>query len=188
MISIAAARRGLAVFSLLALTAASQAADWKVLDKSALTFSGAQMGEPFKGAFTRFDAQISLDPDHLESAKIAVSVDLASAATGDRQRDGALPEKDWFDVAKTPTARFVATEVKRTDKGFVATGDLTIRGATQKIALPFTLDLDGRSARARGHVDLMRNAFGVGQGDYATDAWVAFQVGVDVDIFAQRAD
>jgi polyisoprenoid-binding protein YceI len=171
--------------------AAADAAEWKVLaPKSALAFTGTQMGEKFSGAFTRFDAQISFDPEHPEAAKIAVTVDLASAATGDRQRDGALPDKDWFNVAKTPTATFVATEVLRADKGFVASGDLTLRGVSKKIVLPFTFDIDGRTARARGHVDLLRNEFGVGQGDYASDAWVAFAVGVDVDLdlVAERTD
>jgi polyisoprenoid-binding protein YceI len=168
---------------------AVDAAEWRVVKhKSALTFSGAQMGEKFKGAFTRFEARISLEPDHLETAKIAVTVDLASAMTGDRQRDGALPDKEWFDVAKTPQASFVATEVRRDGGGLVATGDLILRGVTKRIVLPFTLDIAGKEARAKGHVDLLRQDFGVGQGDYATDAWVAFQVGVDVDLVAERAD
>ncbi|MCW2283892.1 polyisoprenoid-binding protein YceI [Rhodoblastus acidophilus] len=176
------------VLMALALSGAAQASEWKILPGSALTFTGTQMGDKFTGAFSRFDAKISLDPDHPEAAKIAVSVDLASAATGDRQRDGALPDKDWFDVAKTPTASFVATEVSRTEKGFVARGDLTLRGVTKKIVLPFTLDINGKTARAKGHADLLRNEFGVGQGDYSSDSWVAFQVGVDVDLVAERAE
>jgi len=181
---------GRAGLILLALAGpAVEAAEWKVLaDKSALSFTGTQMGEKFTGRFQRFDARISLDPDHPETATIAVAVDLASAATGDRQRDGALPEKDWFDVAKTPQAGFVATEVRRDEHGFVATGDLTLRGVTKRIGLPFTLALDGKSLHVRGHADLLRNDFGVGQGDYASDAWVAFQVGVDVDLVAERAE
>jgi polyisoprenoid-binding protein YceI len=185
-------RQGLLLLALavvFGLSPVAQAAEWKlVAEKSALTFTGTQMGEKFTGRFTRFDARIGLDPDHPEAAKIAATVDLASAATGDRQRDGALPEKDWFDVAKTPTATFVAKEVKRADKGFIATGDLTLRGVTRTIALPFTLEIDGKVAHAKGHADLLRNAFGVGQGDYSSDAWVAFQVGVDVDLVAERAD
>ncbi|PPQ26491.1 hypothetical protein CCR94_22295 [Rhodoblastus sphagnicola] len=175
--------------SLFVFAGVAHAAEWKLTaDKSSLAFTGTQMGEKFTGRFQRFDAQITLDPDHPETAKILVTVDLASAATGDRQRDGALPEKDWFDVAKTPQATFTATEVKRAEKGFVATGDLTLRGVTKKIALPFTLDLAGKTARAKGHADLLRNDFGVGQGDYAIDTWVAFQVGVDIDLVAERAD
>ncbi len=178
----------IAVAALL-LAASAQAAEWKILsDKSALSFTGTQTGEKFTGRFTRFDARISFDPDHPEAGKIQVSVDLASAASGDKQRDAAMPEPDWFNVARTPKAEFTSTEVRRTEKGLEAIGDLSLRGVTKKIALPFTLEIAGKTAHARGHVDLARNDFGVGQGDWASDAWVAFQVGVDVDLWAERAD
>lgn len=167
----------------------ARAADWKMLPgESALTFTGVQTGEKFSGKFGRFDAQVSLDPDRLDDAKIVVTVDVASAATGDRQRDTAMPAKEWFDAAGFPQARFVSRKVMRAASGYDALGDLTLRGVTREIHLPFTLDIDGRKAHARGHVDLKRDVFGVGQGDWATGDWVALEVGVDFDLKAERAD
>ena len=59
---------------------------------------------------------------------------------------------------------------------------------TKKIHLPFTLAIDGRKAEAKGHADLRRDAFGVGQGQWASDEWVGFNVGVDFDLKAERTD
>lgn len=177
-----------AVVALLLASSSAQAADWKILPDSALTFSGTQTGEKFIGRFGRFDAAISLDPDQLDTAKIVVTVDVASAATGDKQRDTALPAKEWFDAASFPQAKFESRQVRRTPDGYEAVGDLTLRGVTREIRLPFTLEIDGRKVKARGHVDLKRDVFGVGQGDWASGDWVALEVGVDFGLKAERAD
>jgi polyisoprenoid-binding protein YceI len=170
-------------------TSAVHAAEWKLgPGESALTFSGTQAGEKFGGKFGRFDAHVSLDPDKLDEAKIVVTVDVASAATGDRQRDSAMPSKEWFDARNFPQARFESRKVSRAADGYEALGDLTLRGVTKEIRLPFTLAIDGRKAQAKGHVDLKRDVFGVGQGEWATGEWVALDVGVDFDLKAERAD
>lgn len=181
-------KRAVLVAALLATASAGQAAEWKILPGSALTFTGEQAGEKFTGRFSRFDAKISLDPQKLAEAKIVVTVDLASAATGDRQRDTALPDKDWFDLAAFPQARFESRQVTRTAAGYEAVGDLTLRGVTKEVHLPFALAIDGRRAEAKGHADLKREAFGVGQGQWASDEWVSFNVGVDFDLKAERTD
>nr|WP_252393797.1 YceI family protein [Candidatus Rhodoblastus alkanivorans] len=172
----------------MASASAAQAASWKVLPGSALTFTGSQAGEKFTGHFGQFDAKISLDPDKLAEASIVVAVDVASAATGDLQRDTALPAKDWFDAAAFPQARFESHQVTRTAAGYEAVGGLTLRGVTKEIHLPFTLAIDGRKAEAKGHLDLNRDLFGVGQGQWTSDEWVALKVGVDFDLKAERTD
>ena len=67
-------------------------------------------------------------------------------------------------------------------------GNLTLRGVTRPLTLPFTLEIDGSVAQAKGRVELSRDAFGVGQGPWATGEWVALEVGVDIAITATRED
>ena len=153
--------------------------------RSAIRFSGVQVGTPFSGRFERFEARVEFDPAKPEAGRATVLVDLASARTGDTQRDTALPQKDWFDVASASHARFEASRF--VDKGggdYEAVGDLTIRGTKRPLTLPFHLSLDGDRAHATGHVSLVRTAFGVGQGAWASGQWVALEVGVDVDLVA----
>lgn len=176
-----------AAFLIAVVATPVHAASWSVdPSKSKLAFSGTQTGTPFDGSFSRYTATIDFDPDHLETSRIAVTVDLASAVTGDAQRDAALPEPDWFDTGKFPQARFESLAIRKTGDGaYEASGTLTIRGVSQPVTLPFTLQIDGTNAHAKGHVDLLRNNFGIGQGAWSTDQWVAFEVGVDIDIVAK---
>lgn len=176
------------VLALALLTTPVSAAEWRLSPGSTLKFSGTQTGAGFSGRFDKFSAQIALDPERLDEARIAVIVDIASAATGDKQRDEAMPQKDWFDAAKFPQAKFSSTAVRKTDKGFEAEGELSLRGVSRPIKIPFTLTIDGARAQAHGHVDLRRDMFGVGQGEWASGDWVGLDVGVDFDLKAERAD
>ncbi|KMO37096.1 polyisoprenoid-binding protein [Methylobacterium tarhaniae] len=172
--------------ALLAAPCAAQAADWTVDPaKSRIGFSGIQVGAPFKGRFTRYDAQISFDPAKPEAGKAVVVVDLTSAETGDKQRDEALPQADWFNTSKDKQARFEATRfVAKGGDAYDAVGTLTIRGIRKDVTLPFRLTVSGGTAHAVGHLDLVRTDYGVGQGSWANDSMVALQVGVDVDVTA----
>lgn len=165
------------------------AASWKVdAAKSQLSFSGVQTGTTFKGRFSRFSAQIDFDPDHPETSRIAVVIDTASAMTGDAQRDGALPGKDWFDIARFPQAKFETTAIRKTGANdYEATGNLTLRDITKPIILPFTLQISGTTAHAKAHLSLVRTLFGVGLGPWSSGQWVALDVEVDVDIVATPA-
>ena len=130
---------------------------------------------------------MDFDPATPEKGHAVVLIDLASARTGDAQRDEALPQKDWFDVGKSPQARYEATRFVDKGKGnYEAVGTLEIRGTTRDAVLPFHLETAGDQAHAKGHLDLVRTSFGVGQGAWATGQWVALEVGVDVDLKATR--
>lgn len=180
------ARRLALLLALHVCAAPALATEWRVDPKaSTLGFSGVQVGAPFSGRFERFEATISFDPAHPEAGRASVLVDLASARTGDVQRDEALPQKDWFDAKSASQARFEATRfVAKGDGAYEAVGTLTIRGAARDVTLPFRLSVDGARARATGHTSLVRTDFGVGQGPWASGQWVAIEVGVDVDLVA----
>ncbi len=170
----------------LAAPSVARAADWAVDPaKSRIGFSGTQVGAPFKGRFTRYDARIDFDPAKPEAGKAVVLIDLTSAETGDKQRDEALPQADWFNTSKDKQARFEATRfVAKGGDAYDAVGTLTIRGLRKDVTLPFTLTVSGGTAHAVGHLDLVRTDYGVGQGSWANDSMVALQVGVDIDVTA----
>lgn len=169
---------------------AAPAATWQI-DPAAsrLTFTGTQLGQPFQGRFEKFSASIQFDPAAPEAGgQVAVLVDMASARTGDAQRDGAMPEADWFATSRFAQARFEATRFRRTGAdAYEAEGTLTIRDVTRPLILPFTLKPDGDATRAQGTVTLTRSDFGVGQGQWASGQWVALEVAVSFDLKAVPA-
>lgn len=167
-----------------------QAANVWVVDPahSHLGFSGTQLGALFKGEFHTYDAAIVFDPAHPENAHVTVNIDMATARTGDTQRDAALLQTDWFDTARFPKATFEATGFRSKGNGAWETpGTLSIHGVRKEVLLPFTLALDGVTAHAKGRLELTRTSFGVGQGTWSSGQWVALEVGVDLDLIATRA-
>ena len=165
------------------------AADWTVdQGKSRLGFSGVQVGASFQGRFTRWEAHIAFDPAKPEAGHATVLIDMASARTGDTQRDEALPQGDWFASSQFPQARFEAKSFRAKGGGaYEAVGTLTIRGISHDAVLPFTLTVSGDTAHVQGRMQLVRTGFGVGQGAWSSGQWVALDVGVDVDLTATRS-
>lgn len=159
--------------------AAQPLADWTVASGGRLGFTARWNGEAVDGRFERWRAAIRFSPDDLAKSTIRVTVDLASADTGDGQRDDSLKSSDFFDVGAHPSAVFAARDIRHLggDK-YEARGTLDLHGATKPATLRFTLRIDGDRARVAGTARIDRTAFGVGQGEWAaTDAIAA---GVDI--------
>ncbi|EIZ79534.1 hypothetical protein WSK_1868 [Novosphingobium sp. Rr 2-17] len=82
---------------------------------------------------------LSLDPKNLASAKLDVSVPVATVSTTNKVLDGELVGPEWFDAAKYPTMRFVSTKVTRTGPGTAnIAGNLTLHGVTKPVTLKAT--------------------------------------------------
>ncbi len=173
----------------LALPAAAASASVWTVDKAAsrIGFRSSFGGQAVEGAFRRWDAQIQFDPKALAASRVLVTVDAASAATGDASKDEALPTADWFDTAHFPRATFAASSFKDLGGGrYQAFGTLTLRGVAKPVVLPFTLAITGAQARMTGQVALNRSVFGVGKGQFASAETVPFEVAVTVAVAARR--
>jgi polyisoprenoid-binding protein YceI len=92
-----------------------------------------------KGSFDTYSGTIALDPKNIENSSVEITIESASISTRNEKRDGHLKSPDFFDVEKNPTLTFKSKKVAKKGEGWVAIGDLTIRGVTKEIELPFTL-------------------------------------------------
>jgi polyisoprenoid-binding protein YceI len=162
------------------------AAEWNVdAARSRLGFVGSQGGTPFEGRFERWTAHIDYDPANPAAARVAVDIDMASARTGDAQKDQSLPGAEWFDAQAFPKARFEASGFRpKGGDAFEAPGTLTIRGTGKAVTLPFTLETGGGKAHAKGRLDLVRTDYGIGRGEWKSGDMVALQVAVVFDLEA----
>jgi cytochrome b561 len=181
-------RRMMPALLLAALALPAGAADWQVDPaKSNLGFLGTISGKGFEGHFKTWTADIAFDPANPAAGHAKVVIDMSSAVTGDKQRDYALPDTDWFDARKSPQAFFEATSF--TAKGgnaYEAVGTLTIRGTKKPVTMPFTLDIAGDAAHAKGQLDIVRTDYGVGQGEWGDGATIALKVGIVFDLTAKK--
>ena len=172
-----------------AAAAAPAPAAW-IVDKagSGLRFTSSMAGESFTGVFRRWDAAIRFDPANLAASSVAADIDVASAVTGNADRDQALPTATFFDAPAHPHATFVAHGFRAVGPGrYVADGVLTLRGVAKPLTLPFTLAITGAQARMTGAVAINRLAFGVGQGEWQAVDAIPASVTVSIAISARRA-
>lgn len=179
----------LLIAALPATSFAAAAPAWTV-DKAAskVAFVSVFSGEGFTGVFRRWDADIRFDPANLAASSVTATFDMTSAATGDADRDSALPTSTWFAAAANPKAVFTARTFKALGGGrYQAIGDLTLRGVTKPLTLPFSLVITGDTARMNASVAVSRLAFGVGQGEWANTEVVPATVTVNISLTARRA-
>lgn len=163
--------------------------EWQIRDAdSSLKFSVAIEGSPAEGEFTEFNAEITFDPHMLDQSRITILIDLdhIEAFYSDVAKN--LRKKDWFDVIRYPTARFVGDDFKHLGgNDYQVTGDLTLRDVTRRETLYFTLtEYDGQQAEIRGRMEINRLDYGVGQGGWRAVSSVAGQVFLDVVVKALR--
>ena len=169
--------------SALALTATLSApalAQQKLVPaQSEIAFTSRQMGVPVDGRFTKFDAQVAFDPKTPEAARIAFTVDLASATLGAPETEAELVKPDWFDTKRFPQATFQSTSVKAAGPGrFDVAGKLAIKGASRDIVVPVTLAPAGANTLASGAFAIKRLDFKIGDGGWKDTSMVANDVQV----------
>ena len=157
----------LLVFALIFFGAAAHAADYVALPESTLGFSASFQGEAFDGKFAKFTPLIRFDPAQLGSSRFDVRIPLASANTRNDERDQMLRSVDFFDVAKQPEARFIATRFRALGGNrYAADGSLALHGVSKPVLLSFTWT-PGAQPVLIGEATLKRLDFGVGSGDWA---------------------
>lgn len=178
-------------WSLLVLGGATQAATAWTADpaQSRLEFVATQAGGTFDGRFARFQAETEFDPAELPAGRLRVEVDIASAETGNDERDGVLVGPDFFAVERWPTATFTADRFAARGPGrFEAAGTLTLRGVAKDLTLDFTFVPAGGGVTAEmaGTTTLRRLDFGVGQGEWRDTDWVGDEVRIRFKLILHR--
>lgn len=89
------------------------------------------------GRFNKFEGHAYIDPDNPGKSNIQVTIDAASVDTAIPPRDANLRSTSFFDAEKHPKITFQSTRIVQTEQGYIAEGDLTLRGITKKIRIPF---------------------------------------------------
>ena len=89
-----------------------------------------------RGSFEQFEGSAELDFDDPTRSTASVTFDIASIATGQKQRDEHLRTNDFFDAATYPKGTFVSTGITTVDDDtFAMTGDLTLKGVTKPVTI-----------------------------------------------------
>jgi polyisoprenoid-binding protein YceI len=89
------------------------------------------------GSFDIFHAAVQTEEEDFMKAKVTFTADVNSISTGNEQRDAHLKSEEFFDAAKYPQLKFVATKYESVDNdgSYELYGDLTIRDVTKNVKL-----------------------------------------------------
>ena len=182
----------LAAASAVAFSTSALAKDW-VLDTeaSSVTANLTVFNAPVTARFDRFDANITFDPNALESASInAVVYSGSGVARDDEGREiseyqDALVGSSGLDIANHEAVRFTSSSITATETGYEAVGTLTLRDMTRDVVLNFTLDINGDRAVAQGGFTLSRDDLGLVNSSWGDN--IADTVELDLHIEADRA-
>ncbi|KGM51442.1 hypothetical protein N792_09850 [Lysobacter concretionis Ko07 = DSM 16239] len=163
------------------------AADYVQAPGSTLTFASQFEGEIFTGHFSRFTTTLSFDPQHLDQARLEVTIPLASATTANPERDSTLQGSDFFSSAVFPQARYSASKFRHLgDNRYAADGTLTLRNVSHPVTLTFSWT-DGAAPVLAGKATVQRLDFGVGGGDWADLKMIPNAVAVSTRVNLQAA-
>jgi polyisoprenoid-binding protein YceI len=124
------------------LVSTGAAADKFMIDKthSSIQFSVSHMViSKIKGEFGDYTGSIVYDDKDITKSSFDVTIQVASIDTKDEKRDEHLRKPDFFDASTYPEITFKSKRVEKSGDGFVAIGDLTMRGVTKEISMPFTV-------------------------------------------------
>ena len=92
-----------------------------------------------KGNFGTFTGHIMFDEEDVTRSSVEVTIETASVDTDNERRDNHLRSADFFAADSFPQIRFVSKRVEHAGDGLVVTGDLTMRGITREVRIPFEL-------------------------------------------------
>ena len=92
-----------------------------------------------EGRFKDFSGTIQYNAADPTKSTVEFSAKIDSIDTGVAQRDAHLRTADFFDAERFPTMMFKSKHVEKKGKGYVLHGDLTIKGVTKPVSLPFTM-------------------------------------------------
>ncbi|HEY2267674.1 MAG TPA: YceI family protein [Streptosporangiaceae bacterium] len=94
-----------------------------------------------RGAFNEFEGTATLDGANPASSSAQVTIKAASIDTRNAQRDEHLRSNDFLSMDEYPQITFSSTGARQVDDStFELAGDLTIKGVTNQITVPFSFE------------------------------------------------
>jgi len=118
------------------------------------------------GRFNEPNGTVTVDDADPSKSSFTLELQTQKVDTGVQKRDDHLRSPDFFNAKQFPTIKFASKEVKKTDKGYELTGDLTMHGVTKSITV--SMEQTGQGSMGPRQiigfettVDLKRSDFGM---------------------------
>ena len=130
------------------------AVNWQIANGYALKFEGTDAA----GGFSKMTGDIAFDENNLETAKMAVTIDVTSISTGNGMKNGHAKSEKWFNAKQFPTITFTSSKFAKIASGYSVDGTLDLHGVKKPITIPFTFS----NNTFKGNFSVNRMDYGVG--------------------------
>ena len=151
------------------------------ITQAEVTFKIKNAGLNVDGSLGGFKGEINFDPQNPGSSTMEASVDVSTIDTGIGMRDKHLKKDDYFDVEKYPRISMQSTSIKPAGEGsYEGKFDLTIKGKTQEVVIPFTVDASNNAYLLKGSFEINRQDFGVGGNSLTLSDNVTVSIEIEV--------
>lgn len=116
-----------------------------------------------EGVFENWKAQVDLDPTRLDALQLGVQAQSASIKTGNSFEETLIKGENFFAAEKHPEISVASRKISTEGAGrFRMDADLTLRGTTHPVVIPFALELNGEhEGQMRGEFEFNRKDFGI---------------------------
>ncbi len=105
------------------------------------TFVGFDIGHlglsRVQGRFDKLVGTLQIDGKDLSKSSVQLTMQTESVDTNVAPRDMDLRSSNFFDVAKYPEMTFRSTRIRSYGRGYLAEGDLSLKGVTKPVTISF---------------------------------------------------
>jgi len=146
---------------------------WKVKgDDYVVEFTGGNIHGTIKG----LKADIIFDKENPDAAKISASIQAPTLATGFFIKTSHA--KDALGADEHPTIKFVSTSVSKNGEGFLAKGELTLKGVSKPATIHFTFEEKGNQGVFKGTLKMIPKEYGIDRNGTPSEVIVSLTVPV----------
>ncbi|TWI99397.1 polyisoprenoid-binding protein YceI [Mucilaginibacter frigoritolerans] len=148
-----------------------------------ISFKIKNMGIGTGGTIGGLQASVKFNPADLTASTLDASVEVNTINTDNSMRDEHLRGEDFFDLAHYPKITIKSVSFKhKSGNNYSGIFDLTIKGKTKQVEVPFTYTDKGNTIILNGTFKLNRLDFGVG----GSSLVMGNEVSVTVDAEMER--
>jgi polyisoprenoid-binding protein YceI len=152
----------------------------QTVNKASVTYQVKNMGFTTSGFFSGLSGDIKFDKAHLATSSIEASVETKTINSDDEARDAHLRKEDFFDVDHYPKMTIKSVSFKQKGgNNFTGLFDLTIKGKTRQVEVPFTYVQNGTAGVFKGNFKINRLDFGVGESSMVLSNEVSINVTIE---------
>ena len=127
-----------------------------------ISFKIKNAGATVTGRFTGLKANLAFDPANLAKSSLDASVEVATIKTGIDKRDRDLLEENYFNADKYRLIEMKSTKLYKKGDQYAGMFNVTIKGVTKSVEVPFEVTRNGTDAVFKGSFPLNRRDFGIG--------------------------